>query len=114
MKKKTNDNIFDQLVEGLEASIQYSKGALSLRTTTLPEPPPVPKPKEIVRLRERYNMSQTIFAAALNVAPKTVQAWEQGQRVPSHASARLLQLFEREPDLVARTIGAGFTAYKSR
>lgn len=105
MKPKIEHTIFDQMVEGLESSIQFSKGALSLRTTTLPEPPPVPKPKEIVRLRERYNMSQSIFAAALNVAPKTVQAWEQGQRVPSHASARLLQIFEREPEVVARTIG---------
>ncbi len=93
MKSKTEDSFFDQLMQGLEESIQYSRGLLSLRTTVLPEPPPVPEPGQILELRNRYKMSQSVFAAALNVAPKTVQAWEQGQRVPSHASVRLLQIF---------------------
>jgi len=107
MKSTDKESIFDELVEGLEASIQYSKGALSLRSVTLPAPPPVPSPVQIVRLRTKYRLSQPIFAAALNVSSKTVQAWEQGQRVPSHASVRLLQIFEEEPEVVVRMVGSG-------
>lgn len=40
IKPTDKESIFDELVEGLEASIQYSKGALSLRSVTLPAPPP--------------------------------------------------------------------------
>ncbi|MBI1321453.1 MAG: hypothetical protein GC168_21245 [Candidatus Hydrogenedens sp.] len=105
MKQAKKPSVFDDLVEGLEASIEYSRGALSLRSMTLPEPPPVPSPVQIVRLRTKYKLSQPIFAAALNVSSKTVQAWEQGQRVPSHASVRLLQIFEQEPELVERMVG---------
>lgn len=104
MKARTKDIFFDQLVEGLEASVQYSKGMLSLRTTVLPEPPPVPKPEQIQQLRERHKMSQSIFAATLNVNKKTVQAWEQGQRVPNQAATRLIQIFENEPQLVVRIV----------
>lgn len=104
MKTHTEDSFFDQLVEGLEASVQYSRGTLSLRTTILPEPPPVPKPEQIQQLRERYKMSQSIFAATLNVNKKTVQAWEQGQRVPNQAATRLIQIFENEPQLVVRIV----------
>lgn len=101
MKKKSND-IFDDIVEGLEQSVAYSQGKISLKTTALPEPPPAPKPSHIVSLRNRFNMSQAVFAAALNVSIKTVQAWEQGARTPSHASLRLLQIFEDEPKILAR------------
>jgi putative transcriptional regulator len=107
MKSTDKESIFDELGEGLEASIHYSKGALSLRSVTLPAPPPVPSPVQIVRLRTKYRLSQPIFAAALNVSSKTVQAWEQGQRVPSHASVRLLQIFEEEPEVVVRMVGCG-------
>ncbi|NJL72379.1 MAG: hypothetical protein HC888_12790, partial [Candidatus Competibacteraceae bacterium] len=47
MKIKPEDSFLDQLVEGLEASVRYSKGTLSLSTTVLPEPPPVPKPEQV-------------------------------------------------------------------
>ena len=46
-------------------------------------------------------MSQAVFAATLNVSTKTVQAWEQGLRTPSQASARLLQLLDAD----ARVLG---------
>lgn len=98
MSKRANASIFDQLVEGLEASIAYSKGEMPLRATTLPPPPPEPTPKRIAALRKRHRMSQSVFAATLNVSTKTVQAWERGARRPNQASARLLQVIEHAPE----------------
>jgi hypothetical protein len=40
MKIGTAEGFFEQVVEGLEASVQYSKRTLSLSTTILPEPLP--------------------------------------------------------------------------
>lgn len=37
-------------------------------------------------------MSQPVFASLLNVKAATVRAWEQGQRVPDGAPARLLEI----------------------
>lgn len=55
-------------------------------------PAPTYSSKEIVRLRERFKVSQGVFAAILNVSTSTVQKWEQGQKEPSTAACRLLQV----------------------
>jgi putative transcriptional regulator len=58
----------------------------------------------IATLRERLSMSQSVFAAALNVSSETVKAWEQGKRVPDGAALRLLQLAEEHPDWIAASV----------
>jgi putative transcriptional regulator len=55
-------------------------------------PAPEFTPKEILKLREQYEVSQAVFAALLNVSVSTVQKWEQGQKEPSAAASRLLQI----------------------
>ena len=42
-------------------------------------------------------MSQAFFAHLLNVSTKTIQSWEQGQRRPSQAALRLIQVFRQNP-----------------
>ncbi len=51
---------------------------------------------DIKRLRESKRMSQTVFAAVLNVGGSTVQQWEMGQKKPSGPSAKLLDLLDRK------------------
>ena len=51
---------------------------------------------QIKRLRMRNRASQAVFAAYLNTSPSTVQKWEQGQKRPSGASLKLLNLVERK------------------
>jgi DNA-binding XRE family transcriptional regulator len=36
-----------------------------------------------VEIRKRLNMTQSVFAATLNVSTKTVQGWEQGTQILS-------------------------------
>lgn len=49
-------------------------------------------PKQIAALRRRENVSQGIFALALNVKPKLVSEWERGEKKPSGPSLKLLSL----------------------
>ena len=108
MKKNNSEmSVFDMVTAGLKDSIAYSKGEKkALVTTQIPAPPPPMNAQKVVQMRKRLNMSQGLFAAALNVSTKTVQGWEQGLRKPSNASLRLLQLVQKEPDTMLR-IAAG-------
>jgi putative transcriptional regulator len=40
-----------------------------------------------------------VFAAALNVSPDTIRAWEQGKREPDGATRRLLEVAEEYPEV---------------
>jgi putative transcriptional regulator len=50
----------------------------------------------IRRLRENLHISQAVFAAYLNASVSTVQKWENGDKKPSGAAARLLSVIERK------------------
>lgn len=104
-KEKTM-SVFEQIKSGFQDSIAHSRGELSLATTELPAPPGTLQPNQIAKLRQRYSMSQAVFAAVLNVSKKTVQSWEQGARVPSDAALRMLQVIGREPGVVRMIFAA--------
>lgn len=94
-------NLFNQLTESLNQAIEHARGERKdLRTTVLPRPPQPITKDEIVSLREELNWSQSIFAHALNVSIKTVQAWEQGLRNPSDAALKLLSIAKKNPNIL--------------
>lgn len=93
-------SVFEQIRAGLEDSIAYSKGQLSLKTTVLPAPPPRVGARQVIALRKKLKMSQAVFAATLNVSTKTVQSWEQGARKPSDAALRMIQIVRDEPKVI--------------
>jgi len=86
----------ERLRTSLAETLAYARGEVELPTTvlTLPDPPPAYDAERIRTLRTGLGFSQPYFSRLLNVSPKTVQSWEQGTRLPSQASARLLQLIE--------------------
>ena len=49
-------------------------------------------PAEIREIREREEVSQPVFAAYLNVSKGLVSQWERGEKHPSGASLKLLNL----------------------
>ncbi|MSQ72225.1 MAG: transcriptional regulator [Betaproteobacteria bacterium] len=66
---------------------------------TLCRKPPEFTPKKVAQIRKsRALMSQSVFAALLNVSVSTVQKWEapDSGKHPTGAAARLLQLIERK------------------
>jgi len=95
---------FHRLKKGMEASIAHSRGELSLKTTALPLPPPPAGRVRVIALRKKLKMSQSVFAAALNVSTKLVQSWEQGKRMPSRGELRLIEILNRQPELVSSLI----------
>jgi putative transcriptional regulator len=113
MKKKRN--IGDEIIQGLEEALKHSEGKITLKTTTIeiPDlPPPVSK-VEISRIRLKVlNMSQAAFAAYLGVSPAVIQSWEQGQKKPSGAARRLLQVVARNPEVLFKAAASKGSAKK--
>jgi putative transcriptional regulator len=97
----------DRIRKGLEEAIRHAKGEITLKTTTLelPDPPPEVGAAELTRLRLASGMSQAGFALLLNVSTKTIQSWEQGQRKPSQAALRLIQVFRQNPSGLLEVAG---------
>jgi putative transcriptional regulator len=107
MSNHAEVGFFERLKRGMEQSIAHSRGEMSLKTTTLPAPPPSAGRAQVVALRTKLNMSQSIFAATLNVSTKLVQSWEQGSRKPDRGELRLIQLLASQPGLVHMILGGG-------
>lgn len=94
-----------ELIEGLREAVEHARGKKKLRASTLqiPEPAPHWRKERIARLRKRrFGVSQPVFAALLSVTASTVRAWEQGQKSPSGAASRLLELAEFDPAVFQR------------
>jgi len=53
----------------------------------------------IREVRDQMALSQPVFAAALNVSPETIRAWEQGKREPGGPTLRLLEVAEEHPEV---------------
>jgi len=49
-------------------------------------------PREIKRLRKKEKVSQPVFAKILNVSSSSVKKWETGEKIPTGASAKLLEV----------------------
>lgn len=101
------NKFFNKIKEGLEEALAHKKGKITLRSEVIeiPEPPAEYSAKEIRKIREKGHYSQGIFARVLNVSIKTVQAWESGERFPSHAALRLLEIVDKgiyRPEIVKR------------
>jgi putative transcriptional regulator len=60
------------------------------------EPVPEYSSESIRALRERYKLSQTVFASVLNMSPSTVRQWEIGAKHPSGPSLKLLNLLDKK------------------
>lgn len=107
--------LFERLKAGLEAGIEYQRGERKLRVTRVDVPPPPRNytAEDVREIRGRMHMSQAAFARLLYVSNRTVQMWEQGLRVPSHAAARLLQFVE-QPDLLRQSVAGTGDARHSR
>ena len=99
--------VAEQIRKGLEEAIRHAKGEITLKTTTfeIPDRPPEVGAQELTKLRLKSGMSQAVFARMLNVSTKTVQSWEQGQRRPSQAALRLIQVFRQNPSGLLEVIG---------
>lgn len=57
--------------------------------------PPAFEPAQIKALREKYRVSQPVFARYLNTSESTVKKWESGVNRPSGAALKLLAVVQK-------------------
>ena len=91
-------SLFDDIKTGLNQAIEYEKGNLKAKTTTLTiEPVERFKPEEIKLIRKSTGLTQKMFANYMGVSVKTVEAWEAGRNHPEGAACRLLSMTRNDP-----------------
>ena len=106
-KGKKSKSMAEGLIQGLKEAVAHERGKLTLKERTVELAAPAPRwtTAGIRRLRnEILHMSQPVFAALLNVTTSTVRSWEQGQKAPSGAAARLLQLLAADHETVEKLV----------
>ncbi len=101
-----DDAVFDpaDLVQDMRELADHYEGKkkLTLRTFRVVDPAPKFTPADIVRLREASKLSRPLFAQILNVPSVTVRKWESGERKPSGAALRLLEIMRLQPETLLR------------
>jgi putative transcriptional regulator len=101
IKKAIGTTVQDMLDSGLKSS--FTEKELNSLGVKIPEI--VITSTEIKEIREKTNLSQTVFAKLLNVSPSSIRQWEQGKRVPTGATKVLLELLNKSPHLLDYRIG---------
>jgi len=100
--------LFDELVEGFEALQAQRAGKRTLRShlVELPSPPSPLEAQELIRVREKLHLSQTLFARYLRINKRTLENWEQGRTKPNAQAVVLVRLVDRYPDMLERIDGS--------
>lgn len=93
-----SDELFAELLESVRQGGAILRGEQEASHTFLVEAP------DVKRIRERFELSQSEFAALLGISLKTLQNWEQGRRSPHGAARVLLQVADRHPEAVWETV----------
>lgn len=89
-----SDELFAERLEIAREGGAILRGEKEASRTFVVEAP------DVKQIRERYELSQTEFAALLGISIKTLQNWEQGRRSPRGAARVLLQVAAKHPDAV--------------
>ena len=61
---------------------------------------------QIKAVREKVGVSQSSFAAMLNVSTRTLQEWEQGRRQPNGPARSLLAVAAKRPEVMQEVFAA--------
>jgi putative transcriptional regulator len=105
MKMFENFDLGTALIKSLEQALEYERGdKTKARTLVCEIPTPDYAAKDIVRVRNRYKLSQRGLALALNVSPRTVEAWEAGKNRPAGSSLKLLYLLETDKNVLKKLV----------
>lgn len=98
-----------RLSEALNSDEPISKKKLRLHKFRMSLEPQDYDPKLVKETREVLNLSQALFAQFLGVSAKTVQAWEQGDNVPSDIACRFMDEIRRDKKFWRDRVEDSFT-----
>ncbi|MCL2486631.1 MAG: helix-turn-helix domain-containing protein [Oscillospiraceae bacterium] len=98
------NELFESIRQGLNEAIEYERGNLpDVRVDKITVAPlHTYDGNKIKAIRLRQNMTQRLFAQALGVSIKTVEAWESGINTPSGCANRMLELLDRDNSLLEK------------
>ena len=98
------NNVYESIKQGLVEAIEYERGNLRgvkvYKITITPVNNYTANDIKAIRLQQ--NMSQRLFAEALGVSVKTVEAWERGINRPSGIASRMLEFLTHDNSLFER------------
>ena len=97
MSKKPKSMDSEELGNKLLRSVREMKAGKVARATQIAA-------NEVAAARMKSGLSQTEFAQALQISPRTLQEWEQGRGVPRGVAKYFLILLQRDPDRVRKTL----------
>ena len=88
---------FEDIKKGLLEAIDYENGKITTRRNVIVITP-LKKytSKKIKEIRNSTGLSQVLFAKAMGVSNKTVEAWESGHNHPDGAATRIISLIEND------------------
>lgn len=99
----TKRNLFNEINEGFEHLKKARLGKTTLRTVGRDyKPAAIINAEEVVAIRERLNLSRSVFASYLRTNLRTLENWEQGRAKPNAQAALLIHLVDRYPDTVKK------------
>ena len=114
MAKVTSENFAARLLRSAEQAAAIKAGEMEparvsrrqvTARKTIPKAAPQFDASRIRHLREKFGVSQPVFAGMIGVKPVTVKGWEQGVNVPSGSSRRVLQMMELSPETAIAAAG---------
>lgn len=96
--------LFESIMRGLNEALEYEKGNLKnvKRHRIIIAELPQYKSDKIRAIRMGLKLSQQSFASVMGVSKKTVEAWEAGRNTPEGPAQRMLELLEKEPEIIEK------------
>jgi len=96
---------YTRIRAGLEQAIAHAAGESVDAVLHFPtEETAMAEPNPITATRQRCGLSETEFAKALHISPRTLRQWEKGQRKPSGMAETLLEIVARHPEVLRETL----------
>ena len=96
IKEAIGTTVQDMLNAGLKVS--FTKKELDSLGVEIPKREITAQ--EIKNIRKNIKVSQSVFAKLINVSTSSIRQWEQGNRKPSGSAVILLELLQKNPELL--------------
>jgi putative transcriptional regulator len=90
------------LEESAKEILAHLKGAKTLPTRHVV----LPNEVDVKRIRKRARMSQSEFALAFCINPRTLQEWEQGRRKPDATTRAYLAVIAKNREAVLKALAS--------
>ena len=97
MEKHIMSKIGESLLRGAQEALEYAKGEKKGTKTYQVK---IPKKINVSAIRDKLNMSQSVFAACFGFSIRTIEKWEQGVRQPDVAARAYLIVIEKNHQAV--------------